>query len=209
MQRARGDTLEIDRSGGAESSAYRKFDSKARLIVIFGIGFLLGICAILSLYAREFDSVVSLRPSVLAKVDPEPVIVFTNHTIVRKHVTGTNYVNTKKSKKSSKSKSNSTSKSSSKKHSNSTSVSLPKSTNSTSTKSSKSSTNTSSSSTSGSSKSSGKSSNSTSISADKISSSSKSSPTLSPTRILPSFLTYSPTTSRSKTTSSKSSVKQK
>lgn len=99
MSARKSDTMlyESKRSEITELSAYRGFDSNAKLIMIFGIGFIFGILSIFSLVGREFDSPTSLRPNILNKVDNHPVYV-TNST--RAHIQSTGLVNPKLNDKS-------------------------------------------------------------------------------------------------------------
>jgi hypothetical protein len=89
-----GDQAVPDASGSAtqQSSVSQLFFARARVVAIFVIGFLIGGLT-LSVFASEFSSLTSLRPTTLQTiVDPLVVVSEDGATIVKAHVQATNFV---------------------------------------------------------------------------------------------------------------------
>jgi len=94
QKRATKDQESLNEALDDDSASYRNFDGRARLIIIFGVGFMLGIIAMVSLFTKEFDSTNSLSPTMLTQVDPQPIYVSLapNVTVLRTHVQHTDLV---------------------------------------------------------------------------------------------------------------------
>ena len=82
----------VSGSSPQPSTFAQLFFARARVAAIFIIGFLIGGLTI-SVFASEFQSLTSLRPTTLQTiVDPMVVVSEDGATVVRAHVQGTNLV---------------------------------------------------------------------------------------------------------------------